>query len=123
MSLSLHAEYLLGYLAGARAMPVREVVPLALAGTEESPQNRALLKALALGLSDGRRDRALREAHEVRIHVLAMLTREAQPGKMSRFGAESTPPAGMATTSSGHDAASDPGIQIESFIEQASQIG
>lgn len=121
MSLSLHAEYLLGYLAGARSMPVREVVPLALAGTEESPQNRALLKALALGLSDGRRGRTLREAHEVRIHVLAMLTREAQPGKMGRMGVESSPPSWPA--SSGHDGASDPGIQIEEFIVQASQIG
>lgn len=122
MSLSLHAEYLLGYLAGARAMAVREVVPLALAGTEESPQNRALLKALALGMSDGRRGRALREAHEVRIHVLAMLTREAQPGKLGRMGAESAPPA-SASTPPGADGPSDPGIQIEQFIEQASQIG
>lgn len=122
MALSLHSEYLLGYLAGAKNLPLREVIPFALIGTDGSPQNRALLKALALGLSDGRRSRSLREAHEVRIHVLAMLTREAQPGKMSRFGAESTPPSGTATTT-GHDSLSDPGIQIEAFIEQASQIG
>lgn len=121
MSLSLHAEYLLGYLAGARSMPVSEVVPVALAGTEESPQNRALLKALALGLSDGRRDRSLREAHEVRIHVLAMLTREAGP---SRLGVASSSEHPNATTSSapGGDSHSDPSIQIEAFIEQASQI-
>ncbi len=120
MSLSLHAEYLLGYLAGARAMHVREVVPLALAGSEESPQNRALLKALALGMSDGRRDRSLREAHEVRIHVLAMLTRESGPSRLGRSTSEA-PTAGSSAFPMG-DVASDPGAQIEAFIEQASQI-
>lgn len=120
MSLSLHAEYLLGYLSGARSMPVSEVVPLALAGTEESPQNRALLKALALGMSDGRRDRSLREAHEVRIHVLAMLTRESGP---SRLGAASeAPPSATSSNYPASDGLSDPHIQIEAFIEQASQI-
>lgn len=118
MSLSLHAEYLLGYLAGARSMSVREVVPLALAGTDESPQNRALLKALALGMSDGRRERSLREAHEVRIHVLAMLTRESGPARFARSGSELPP----ATASTPPGDASDPGIQIEAFIEEASQI-
>lgn len=120
MSLSLHAEYLLGYLAGARAMQVREVVPLALAGSEESPQNRALLKALALGMSDGRRDRSLREAHEVRIHVLAMLTRESGPSRLGRATSEA-PSAGSSAFPLG-DTAGDPGAQIEAFIEQASQI-
>ncbi|MFO0627892.1 MAG: hypothetical protein U0325_20105 [Polyangiales bacterium] len=120
MSLSLHAEYLLGYLAGARAMSVREVVPLALAGSEESPQNRALLKALALGLSDGRRDRSLREAHEVRIHVLAMLTRESGPSRLGRAVSEA--PGATSSSITPGDGSLDAGAQIEAFIEQASQI-
>lgn len=120
MSLSLHAEYLLGYLSGARAIPVREVVPLALAGSDDSPQNRALLKALALGMSDGRRDRSLREAHEVRIHVLAMLTRESTPSRLGRTTSEM--PTATSSTAPGADPASDPGVQIEEFIAQASQI-
>lgn len=120
MSLSLHAEYLLGYLAGARSMHVREVVPLALAGSEESPQNRALLKALALGMSDGRRDRSLREAHEVRIHVLAMLTRESGPSRLGRATSEA--PSASTSAFPQVDGGSEPGAQIEAFIEQASQI-
>lgn len=122
MSLSLHAEYLLGYLSGARCMPVSEVVPLALAGTEESPQNRALLKALALGMSDGRRDRSLREAHEVRIHVLAMLTRESGPSRLGVGASSEAPPSATSSSYPASDGLSDPHIQIEAFIEQASQI-
>ncbi len=119
MALSLHAEYLLGYLAGAKSLPVRDVVPLALAGAGESHQSRALLKALALGMSDGRRSRSLREPHEVRIHVLALLTRENAP-TMARQLAPSEPPPALDHPS---DAASDPGIQIEEFIQQAAELG
>jgi hypothetical protein len=79
MALSLHAEYLLGYLAGAHGLTAPHVVPYAVQESEESPQARALLKALALGMYDGARDRPLRQPHEVRIHVLSMLTREAVP--------------------------------------------
>ncbi len=117
MALSLHAEYLLGYLSGAKSLPVRDVVPLALAGAAESPQTRALLKALALGMSDGRRGRTLREPHEVRIHVLALLTRENAP-TMSRLSAPSEPP----PSEGPGDTTSDAGIQIEAFIQQAAEL-
>lgn len=85
MSLSLHAEYLLGYLAGARSVHVRDVIPLALVGSPDPAQQRALLKAVALGMSDGRKGRSLREAHEVRMHVLTLLTRESAPSRLGRF--------------------------------------
>ena len=116
MALSLHAEYLLGYLSGAKSLPVRDVVPLALAGAGESHQTRALLKALALGMSDGRRSRTIREPHEVRIHVLALLTRENAPA-MAR-SAESMPPPSVDAS----ETSSDPGIQIEAFIQQAGEL-
>ena len=84
MPLSLHSEYLLGYLAGARSMDPRAAASLTQAMCEDATQARALLRALALGMSDGRRNRALREGHEVRLHVLALLTRETSPGPMGR---------------------------------------
>ena len=118
MALSLHAEYLLGYLAGAKNMAIRDVVPLALVGATESPQTRALLKALSLGIADGRRSRSLREPHEVRMHVLALLTREAAPTRLNRMAGASEPPADSA-----HVEAAHADEQIEAFIAQASQIG
>jgi hypothetical protein len=117
MALSLHAEYLLGYLAGAKRIAIREVVPLALVGAADSTQSKALLKALSLGMADGRRDRSLREPHEVRMHVLALLTRESGPTRLSRVSGTSEPPSDIATDEGLNDE------QIESFIAQASQIG
>ena len=118
VALSLHAEYLLGYLAGAKNLAVREVVPLALAGAGESPQTRALLKALALGMSDGRRGRTLREPHEVRIHVLALLTRENGPRLSRRSMASEAPP-----PLDDGPPESDPSSQIEDFILEAAELG
>lgn len=115
MPMSLHAEYLLGYLAGARSVGVHDTVPLALANSTDVPQSRALLKALALGMSDGRRARTLREAHEVRLHVLTLLTRETSPSRLGRAHDSLSP-------HSASDAPSDPSIAIEDFIRQASEI-
>lgn len=117
MPLSLHAEYLLGYLSGARGVNVRDVVPLALANSTDVPQSRALLKALALGMSDGRRGRTMREAHEVRLHVLTLLTRETSPSRLGRAHDSMGPQSGMTS-----DAPSDPSIAIEDFIRQAGEI-
>jgi hypothetical protein len=74
----------------------------------------------ALGMSDGRRDRSLREAHEVRIHVLAMLTRESGPSRLGRATSEA--PSSISSNFPASDGNSDPNLQIEAFIEQASQI-
>ncbi len=81
MTLSLYHEYLLGYLAAARAMPLRTATQFALAGSPEGPQAKALLAALALGIADARRQRTIREAHEIRIHVMSLLSRSGQGSK------------------------------------------
>ncbi len=116
MPLSLHSEYLMGYLAGARSMDPRAAASLAQAGCEDTTQSKALLRALALGMSDGRRGRALREGHEVRLHVLAQLTRESSPGPMGRSRRSTVIPAVDS------DAPSDPSIAIEDFIRQAAEL-
>jgi hypothetical protein len=113
--LSLHSEYLLGYLAGARLMDPRAAASLTQASCDDATQSKALLRALALGMSDGRRGRALREGHEVRLHVLALLTRESIPGPMGR-SRRSMAPTGDS------DAPSDPAIAIEDFIRQAAEL-
>jgi hypothetical protein len=77
MRLSLHAEYLLGYLAGARELQSEDVVPFAMISPgDTSQQARALVKSLALGVSDGRGGRSVRDASDVRVRVLAMIARE-----------------------------------------------
>jgi hypothetical protein len=81
MALSLHAEYLLGYLAGAKNLAARDVVPFArLDSSARTPQSSALVNALALGVSDGRRGRAVRDASEVRMRVLTMMNPRAVTG-------------------------------------------
>ncbi|MBI5511395.1 MAG: hypothetical protein HY903_21765 [Deltaproteobacteria bacterium] len=119
MALSLHSEYLLGFLAGAKSLQVPDVVPFALAGAQDSPQTKALLKALALGMADGRRGRALREAHEVRMHVLALMTRDGKAaGRRSGLHASEPPETDLSNRE-----AQELGFQLESFIQDASQIG
>jgi len=123
VALSLHSEYLLGYLAGAKNLPLREVIPFALIGTDGSPQNRALLKALALGMSDGRRSRALRQAHDVRIHVLALLARDSTPPRAP--GSRTSEPQPIHITNGGsgpHDLASEAQVQLEAFIQEAAEL-
>jgi hypothetical protein len=124
VALSLHSEYLLGYLAGAKNLPLREVIPFALIGTDGSPQNRALLKALALGMSDGRRNHALRQAHDVRIHVLALLARDSTPPPRPP-GSRTSEPQPIQITNSGsgpHDLASEAQVQLEAFIQEAAEL-
>lgn len=116
MPLSLHSKYLFGYLAGARAMDPRAAASLTQTNGDDATQAKALLRALALGMSDGRRGRALREAHEVRLHVLALLTRESSPGPMGRSRRSTMHP------TSESDAPSDPAIAIEDFIRQAGEL-
>ena len=116
MPLSLHSEYLLGYLAGARSMDPRAAASLTQASCDDATQTKALLRALALGMSDGRRGRALREGHEVRLHVLALLTRENSPGPMGRSRRSTMAPM------SDSDAPSDPAIAIDDFIRQAAEL-
>ncbi|MBK6528586.1 MAG: hypothetical protein IPN17_35730 [Deltaproteobacteria bacterium] len=116
MPLSLHSEYLLGYLAGARSMDPRAAASITQAMCEDATQARALLRALALGMSDGRRNRALREGHEVRLHVLALLTRETSPGPMGRSRRSTMHPVADS------DAPSDPSIAIDDFIRQAAEL-
>jgi hypothetical protein len=114
--LSLHSEYLLGYLAGARSMDPRAAASLTQSICEDPTQAKALLRALALGMSDGRRGRALREGHEVRLHVLALLTRESSPGPMGRSRRSTMAPM------SESDAPSDPSIAIDDFIRDAAEL-
>jgi hypothetical protein len=81
MALSLHAEYLLGYLAGAKHLAARDVVPFArFEPGARTQQASALVNALALGVSDGRRGRAVRDASEVRMRVMAMMNPRAVTG-------------------------------------------
>lgn len=121
MPLSLHSEYLLGYLAGARSVDPRAAASLTQASCDDATQSRALLRALALGMSDGRRGRALREGHEVRLHVLALLTRETSPGPMGRSRRSSTGPPGSESEALG-EAMSDPSVAIDDFIRQAAEL-
>ena len=116
MPLSLHSEYLLGYLSGARSVDPRAAASLTQASCDDATQSKALLRALALGMSDGRRGRALREGHEVRLHVLALLTRESSPGPMGRSRRSTLAPHGES------DAPSEPGIAIDDFIRQAAEL-
>ncbi len=120
MALSLHAEYLLGYLAGARAMSPRDAAHLGLVGGPDANQARALLKALALGVADARRGRALREAPEVRMHVLTLLSRESPGGSLGkvRSGADSVRPSAPDMTLS----PDDPTEPIEDFVREALDI-
>jgi len=120
MALSLHAEYLLGYLAGARAMAPRDAALLGLAGSPDGNQARALLKALALGVADARRGRVLREAPEVRMHVLTLLSRETPGGSLAklRSGADSVRP-GAPDAALSHE---DPTEPIEDFVREALDI-
>ena len=89
MALSLHAEYLLGYLAGAKGLAPRDVVPFTrIDPADTTAQTRALVKSLALGVSDGRRGSPIRDATDVRARVLAMLSNESS----SKTATASTPP-------------------------------
>ncbi len=106
MALSLHAEYLLGFLAGARAMASHDAALLGLAGGPDTNQARALLRALALGVADARRGRALREAPEVRMHVLTLLSRE--PSTVAKLKAAEAP--------------DEPAHGIEDLVREALEI-
>ncbi len=120
MALSLHAEYLLGYLAGARGLAPRDVVPFTrIDPGDASAQTRALVKSLALGVSDGRKGHTIRDASEVRVRVLAMLSRE--PGARPATG--SSPPGGDVTAALGDQRPSDPELQIAAILEQAVETG
>lgn len=111
MALSLHAEYLLGYLAGAKNLSPRDVVPFArLDPADKSAQGRALVKALALGVTDGRKGVPVRDASEVRIRVLALLG-PAQPS---------------GTTTGEHEAGvreSHPQLRVEEILARVAESG
>lgn len=121
MALSLHAEYLLGYLAGARSMPIAEAQFLGRAGAPDAAQSRALLKALALGVADARRGRPPREASEVRMHVLTLVTRENPGSGLARVksGAESVRPPVPSAAPLTHDSTT---ASLSDLIRQASTV-
>lgn len=118
MALSLHAEYLLGYLAGAKNLAPRDVAPFAgLDPADRSPQGVALVKALALGVTDGRRSLPVRDASAVRVRVLAMLSQKS--------GGASTGPSTGELPAATIDAAltapreSDPNVPVDEYIARA----
>ncbi len=116
MALNLHSQYLMGYLSGARGVDPRAAASLAQAGCDDPAQSKALLRALALGMSDGQRGRAMREGHEVRLHVLALMTRENSGGAMGRSRRSTLLPIADA------DISSDLSQVIEDFIRQAAEL-
>jgi hypothetical protein len=116
MALSLHAEYLLGYLAGAKGLAPRDVVPFTrIDPADTSAQTRALVKSLALGVSDARRNAPLRDATDVRARVLAMMS--AETGAKSATG--SAPPEVEVSAALDAPRQSDPELRIEQLIERA----
>jgi hypothetical protein len=111
MALSLHAEYLLGYLAGAKNLPSRDVIPFARfePGTR-TPQASALVNALALGISDGRRSHAVRDASEVRMRVMAIIN--PRPAAVASPAAAATE--GEPVAPEQRD--SDPNISLDALV-------
>lgn len=118
MALSLHAEYLLGYLAGAKGLAPRDVVPFTrIDPTDDSTQTRALVKSLALGVSDGRRGGPVRDATDVRARVLTMISGEA--GSKSATG--SAPPGSEVTAAIDGQRNSNPELRIEQILESTAE--
>ncbi len=118
MALRLHAEYLLGYLAGAKGLAPRDVVPFTrIDPSDDSTQTRALVKSLALGVSDARRGNPVRDATDVRARVLAMISNEA--GVKSATG--SAPPGSDVTAAIDGQRNSDPDLRIEQILERAAE--
>lgn len=118
MALSLHAEYLLGYLAGAKSLAPRDVVPFTrIDPSDTSTQTRALVKSLALGVSDARRGNPVRDATDVRARVLAMISAEAG----GRAATASTPPGADVTAAIESPRHSDPEFHIEQILERAAE--
>jgi hypothetical protein len=113
MALSLHAEYLLGYLAGAKNLPARDVVPFArLDSAARTPQTSALVNALALGVADGRRGRPIRDPSEVRLRVMAIMNPRAVTG--SHGTATPSDSEVMAVLSEHRD--SDPNLTLDAIL-------
>lgn len=129
MALSLHAEYLLGYLAGAKALSPRDVVPFARIVNDGTQQSRALVKALALGVTDGRRNHPVRNASDLRMRVLALLAAEAGGAKASPV--EGAPDSGpfpqaqfpQALLPQTQESPSDPQMQIEAMLGESAKVG
>ena len=117
MALSLHAEYLLGYLAGAKGLAPRDVVPFArIDPADVSTQTRALVKSLAMGVTDGRSGHAVRDATDLRARVLALLGRE----NGSRPTLAPPPLEGEATAAAASaQATAAVALHLEEMIEQA----
>jgi hypothetical protein len=116
MALSLHAEYLLGYLAGAKGLAPRDVVPFTrIDPSDASAQTRALVKSLALGVSDARRNNPLRDATDVRARVLAMMSTESG----ARPATASSPPGTDVSAALDGHRTSDPDMRLEQAIEHA----
>ncbi len=116
MALSLHAEYLLGYLAGAKGLAPRDVVPFTrIDPADTSAQTRALVKSLALGVSDGRRGGPVRDATDVRACVLALLGSESG----AKSPTASTPPGAEVSAVIDGVRNSETELRIEQALERA----
>lgn len=117
MALSLHAEYLLGYLAGAKNLPARDVVPFArLDPGARTPQTSALIHALALGVSDGRRGQPVRDPGEVRLRVMAFMNPRVVTG--SHKAATTSDSEVMAVLAEHRD--SDPDLTVDAILARVS---
>lgn len=118
MALSLHAEYLLGYLAGAKGLAPRDVVPFArIDAADVSTQTRALVKSLAMGVTDGRSGHAVRDATDLRARVLALLGREN--GNRPTLAPPPLTDGEAAASAASAQAASAVALHLEEMIERA----
>ncbi len=120
MALTLHAEYLLGYLAGAKNLAPRDVAPFAnLDAHDPSTQARALMKSLALGLSDGRKGAPVRDATELRACVLAMIGPQTGP----RRAAENALTTGEYVSAVVGERASETELRVEADFDPPAETG
>lgn len=116
MALSLHAEYLLGYLAGAKGLAPRDVVPFArIDPADVSTQTRALVKSLAMGVTDGRGGHPVRDATDLRARVLALLGRENSRSTIAPPPLEGE----AAAVTASAEATAAVSLHLEEMIEQA----
>lgn len=121
MALTLHAEYLLGYLAGAKNLAPRDVAPFAnLDANDPSTQARALMKSLALGLSDGRKGSPVRDATELRACVLAMIGPQTGPRRAAAEGGVTT---GEYVSAVAGERASETELRVEADFEPPAETG
>ncbi len=116
MALSLHAEYLLGYLVGAKGLAPRDVVPFArIDPADLSTQTRALVKSLAMGVTDGRSGHPVRDATDLRARVLALLGRENSRPTIAPPAVEGEAAAAAVSA----QATAAVALHLEEMIEQA----